>query len=305
MTIPIKNYPNVASMNENKKNIFLILTKKSIFLGVIIIAIITTLFAFMPPQPVMWGHTGSPSEATCTDCHGTYLINSGIGNVKINSVPAMNNNKYTPGQTYTMSVTVTQTSDSLYAFDFEAIDSLGNDAGTLIITDSIHTKKIIYSSNGRKNMFFNSLGYNYNTFTFKFNWIAPLNGIVNFYATGLVSNIDGTTYGDYVYSDSLINIKPATILGILKYLLNNSIEVYPNPASDNITIKRTSNIYLPFTIKLLDLEGKETTIYDNVINSNGTIYYNYKIPTQLPNGVYFIKVIINENTETKKIIISR
>ena len=281
-------------MKESKKH-----TPRKVLLIIIPIVIITlTLFSFMPPQPIMWGHTGSPSEGNCTVCHGSYVLNSHNGSVQISSIPLMTNNKYILGQTYTISVTVTQMGDSLYAFDFEAVDSLGNDAGNLIVTDSTHTKNITYAVNGRNNMFFNVLGNNYNSFTFKFNWVAPLNGKVSLYANGLVSNINGMTSGDYVYSDSIVNITPTNSSGVLNYLLDKETYIYPNPTKDVLNINCTGfDNSLPINITISDALGK--TIY-----TGHTSDAHYRLNTSAwDKGSYSVSLNQKEKSIHKKIVI--
>lgn len=273
---------------------------KKLFPFIVVLTVLSAIlfYSFMPPQPIMWGHTGSPGEGNCTDCHGSYILNSHNGNVLISTQPLLTNNHYIPGQTYTISVTVTQNGDSLYAFDFEAVDSLGNDAGTLIVTDSIHTKTIIYSVNGRKNMFFNSLGNNYNYYTFKFNWTAPVNGRVSFYADGLVSNINGMTTGDYVYSDSIVNITPSSQSGILNFLLDKELIVYPNPTRDYFIIKNTSNTFLySDTVDLIDGTGKHIFVSRSKTNVSNGNEVKYFLPQNMSNGIYYLKI----NSNYKKI----
>ncbi len=85
--------------------------------------------------------------------------------------------------------------------------------------------------------------------------------------------------GTCVDTSDCVNINPASIS---ESVLNNSFEVFPNPASNLVTIKNLENITITgFTI--IDVSGKivldETNNSNNVINVEG-----------LENGVYFLQV---------------
>jgi|SRR6185312_10824148 len=269
----------------------------SIFSLLIFVIIVCSAFCF-PPQPIMWGHTGSPGETTCTSCHGSYPLNPPHGgNVQIILMPAITNNEYIPNQTYTINIVVTHATDSVFAFDFEALDSLGQNIGTSIITDSVHTKKIIYTVNNRENIFFANLGNGLNSFTFKFNWVAPSSGIVNFYATGLVSNMNGMTSGDYVYSDSLINLKPLNTSSILNFLLLQDVKIYPNPANSTISIEvnKADNIK---QIIVSDILGKKLI----EINPNSLGHQQNIDVSKLTSGEYNIRIKTEVGIINKKIL---
>ncbi|MGZ3920336.1 MAG: fructose-bisphosphatase class III, partial [Bacteroidia bacterium] len=174
---------------------------------------------------IMWGRTGSPGETTCQSCHSDFALNSGGGFLKISTIPAIINNEYIPGNTYTVNVLISQANDSIFSFDFESLDSAGNDAGTFLITDNVHTTLHTYALNNRTNVFYGANGIGNGNFTFTFNWTAPMNGAVSFYAAGNVSNADGMTSGDYIYSDSLVHIKP-----------NNASVIENNYADKDLTL---------------------------------------------------------------------
>ena len=82
-----------------------------------------------------------------------------------------------------------------------------------------------------------------------------------------------------------------SILGIEDNLLLNSINVYPNPASDIIHISSSINIE---KIKMFDVLGKQVL----------TSYENKELKVDhLQSGLYFLKLFTNNGSATKKIII--
>ena len=106
------------------------------------------------------------------------------------------------------------------------------------------------------------------------------------------SNIDATTTQDYFSGlASGMESFDFSILGIEDNLLLNSINVYPNPASDIIYISSSINIE---AIKMFDVLGKQVL----------TSYENKELKVDhLQSGIYFLKLFTNNGSATKKIII--
>ncbi|MBK8807004.1 MAG: InlB B-repeat-containing protein [Bacteroidales bacterium] len=78
--------------------------------------------------------------------------------------------------------------------------------------------------------------------------------------------------------------------------LNVSIQLYPNPASENITIQ-FDRVMAEFSIQLFDLNSK--LIYSQ--NNTNVAQDNLNI-TKLSDGVYFVKVICDEGIIIKRVV---
>ena len=161
------------------------------------------------------GKTGSPGENTCTQCHGDFALNSGGGSVSITS-PNLTGWSYTPGQTYTINVTVSKSGVQLFGLGFESLLSTGANAGTLVITNSVETHLLSANVSGssRTNVVQETDGgASSNSHTFSFNWVAPSSGAGNltFYAVGMACDNTGGTGGDYVYTTTQI-VSEATVV---------------------------------------------------------------------------------------------
>jgi len=84
---------------------------------------------------------------------------------------------------------------------------------------------------------------------------------------------------------------------------------YPNPVNSNTVIEYTlaenSKVYL----KVFDASGKQISTLVNEEQKSGTYRLTWDIrgvtKKQLPNGVYFYRLIAGDYTDTKKIIICR
>lgn len=152
------------------------------------------------------GKTGSPGESTCQSCHADFALNSGPGMISISNF-GMNNWQYVPGQTYPITVTVSQAGLTKFGFGLECLTGSNINAGTLSIVDPNATKLLGKVVNGvnRINATHTLNGtYNLNSQSFIVNWTAPPAGTgpVTFYFAGNATNDDITTNGDYIYSSN-------------------------------------------------------------------------------------------------------
>lgn len=87
-------------------------------------------------------------------------------------------------------------------------------------------------------------------------------------------------------------ISPPIITGINNVeKIISEITIYPNPTSNQLIIDSEQKIN---EISIIDITGKTLRVYTTSLNSINV--------SDLPSGIYFIKLITNENTITKKLI---
>ncbi|MDG5491225.1 T9SS type A sorting domain-containing protein [Psychroserpens sp. SPM9] len=106
------------------------------------------------------------------------------------------------------------------------------------------------------------------------------------------SNIDGTTTQDYFggFITGMESIMFDT-LSTLEVIIDDSVSVYPNPASDIIYIKTLNTIE---SLQLFDILGKRVV---NSKNENEIKVSDYQ------SGVYVLKVKTNKGQVIKRIVI--
>jgi hypothetical protein len=133
---------------------------------------------------------------------------------------------YVPGQTYNMSVTVSQTGLSLFGVGVEALLSSGANAGTLTITDfnSTQIKSVTVAGNSRRNVVHTENGgASPDSKVFTFDWTAPPagSGNITFYFSGVAANNNNNNNLDYVYNASQVftesclpPVQPGNISGV-------------------------------------------------------------------------------------------
>ncbi len=160
----------------------------------------------MYKQTGIAGKTGSPGESTCQSCHGDFALNSGPGTISISNF-GMNNWQYVPGQTYPITVTVSQLGAPKFGFGLECLTSSNQNAGSLTIIDPTATKllgKVVNGVNRINATHVLNGTYSLDSRSFIVNWTAPPagTGTVKFYFAGNATNDDVSTSGDYIYNAS-------------------------------------------------------------------------------------------------------
>jgi hypothetical protein len=205
------------------------------------------------------GVSGAPNENTCndTDCHNSYAVNSGTGSITISS-SNLTNWTYTPGTTYSITVTVAQSNINLFGLCFEALKANGDNAGTLVAGNDTQIKLKTVGGFQRKSITHdNNTGATANSHSFTFNWTAPATNIgdITFYAAGLAANDNGNELGDRVYSTS--QVVSASAVGLQEIVDQQStLDVYPNPASNAIRFKNGGLISMVDAVTIIDSNGR-------------------------------------------------
>jgi hypothetical protein len=252
--------------------------------------------------------SGAPGEVNCTTsgCHQSFVTNSGPGSVTINFDNGATT--YIPGKTYTINVEVDQSSLIRFGFQMVALKNSDNtNIGTFIPTDA--------SRNQVTTGYGNLSDRKYITYTFKstsstvagkgtwtFNWTAPANdeGSITFYIASIAANNDGNDLGDYCYTSSLkINsnappINPADF----------SINIFPNPAKDNINVNYSITETSQVTIDLIDLQGKVVEQLFDAVQNEGEYKLSLPFTNLYKGGAYFVRFDCNEKTTFKKLFIT-
>ena len=236
------------------------------------------------------GASGAPGETTCndTDCHNSFALNSGSGSISIAS-PDLTDWAYVPGTTYTISVTVAQSSINLFGLCFEALKPNGDNAGTLHAATGTQIKNKTVGGFQRKSITHNNnTGASANSHTFTFTWTAPTTdiGTITFYVAGLAANGDDHESNDYVYSTSQeVTAASVGLFEIMNY--RESIHVFPNPATSKIQFNLTAVSSLVDEAIIMDLKGNTIARFPkntwNISGNNGLLDID-----NLPFGSYTI-----------------
>jgi hypothetical protein len=172
-----------------------------------LLMVLATVFVFANSAGPPAGYTSAFGEPNCTQCHDSYDVDSGDGEFFIDGVPEA----YTPGETYTITVSLGQIGQRRWGFQLVARnESDGSRAGTITVTDSLRTQ--ILTQGGRQYIEHTMPGTYEGRVdgpvTWQFDWTAPDPGDDNvvFAAAGNAANGDGELTGDYIYTYSVTTV---------------------------------------------------------------------------------------------------
>jgi len=199
-------------------------------------------------------HTGAPGESNCTACHSSFALNSGTATrtLVLDATPGLT--AYTPGQTYTVVYTLSQTSVTKFGFQATVKRANGNSAGTLISTSpnqtSISGNYINQNSGG-------TAATSAGTRVWTFSWTAPAAGAgtVTFYVVGNATNADNSTGGDRIYTNSFSFTEAAAPAAVNAATFTPAAICRGGSVSVNFTINGTFTSGNVFTAQLSDASG--------------------------------------------------
>ncbi len=144
--------------------------------------------------------TGAPGESTCAGCHGN--LNTGNGSIVVTGPDA-----YAAGDTIDVFVQVEDAGQSRWGFEVTVLDDSNEPAGSVILTDLARTQLSVAGGTGRQYVKHTSLGTDPGTPNVSpgwgFRWAVPvpIPDAVTFYIVGIAANGNGSTSGDYTYTD--------------------------------------------------------------------------------------------------------
>lgn len=142
--------------------------------------------------------TGAPGEGTCRDCHNSYGLNTGGGNIMVMGIPEM----YDPGMTYTLTVSVYDPGMSQFCFELTTVAEEDEaPAGSFSCIDSTETC-IRGGGKSIKTTKMGCMGATDYTKTWDVRWSSPSKAEcpITFYGCGLGGDANGNKGGDRVYT---------------------------------------------------------------------------------------------------------
>ena len=243
--------------------------------------------------------SGSPSDgATCakSGCHaGTATAQ---GNMITSNIPAAG---YIPGNTYTITVSISQAGISKFGFSITPQNSAGTVLGTLVITNTTETQLKNVGHQYVTHKAAGNTGTGSKTWTF--DWIAPTvgTGAVPFYAAVNAANGNGNASGDQIYTD-VYTVEEDITTGIQTNMNDVDFAVFPNPVEGNtIQVNFNANAESSTRIRVLSLHGELVNEINHMAISNGNQQTTLNLDS-LAKGVYFIEIQNHLGNKTTRFI---
>lgn len=243
------------------------------------------------------GYSGGAGEFNCTKCH-TGTLNSGPGTVSLTSdAPS---GIYQPGDTYTITATVTQS--GLSRFGFQTLSAynpvLLKTSGTQLITNTTETQQ---KASGVKRYVTHKLagttGTGTKTWTYK--WIAPnpAEGSVTFYGGFNAANNSNSSSGDKIYTTSLtLDAAPTSIDDLSEDA--EGVSVYPTLAEDVVNLKWEAGNTAIVRVDVFSLSGALMLTSDYPGISEGGSFET----VTLGAGTYYVRVLRGDKVSVHKIV---
>jgi hypothetical protein len=295
--------------------------KKIIYVSLFFVCIV--FFAFKNKKPYFSslapaGYSGI-SGFSCSSCHSSFAPNSGGGNVTVTGLPLSG---YNPGQTYPLSVTVTHGSAdrTRWGFVLKAANSANSPVGTFSAGASSAVISDVssgdFSEIGHAPAVFTAAG---NTYTFTgISWKAPTtptpsDATISFYSVGNAANNNGSTNGDFIYTNIYAGITLPVVLNFINIAKTNdqkailSWQTAQEANSSHFEIQKSFDGTAFTTIGRLDAAGNSSlpkdysftdasnTVYDKQLyyrlkqeDLNGAVTYSKILPIRFKQSSVFI-----------------
>lgn len=228
--------------------------------------------------------TNAPGSSAnkCTSCH----TGGNFGTISVDLVmmtdSALAVTEYTPGSTYTLTATVSNSAGSPagYGLQMVALKTSDNSNAGVLASPSANAKLSNLASRTYLEQKTTS-----STNVFSVNWTAPAEGSgdVTFYFGANAVNGNGNNGGDkavltdFTFSEAIIPVDTTDSSNAVTEILEIQHMIYPNPAKDYL--------YLNSSSEVSDLQVFD--VFGNVISNWN--WQNEKIDvSKLQNGVYFM-----------------
>ena len=293
--------------------------KKNIFIAAIFVSSVGLISSTLvstegDPHDVMKSgggpanNTNAPGEKTCSGAEGTSACHS--GGIPDNSGPATTlisssgGMMYVPGQTYTITCSITHQSRTRFGFQCTARRLSNNSVGgNITVTDATNTwlHPATFANCTSCQYICHKLAGSYFTSTtgsWTFSWTAPSSNIGNIrmYACfNAVNNNNTNDNGDETYYSTL-TLTPSMTGIDEQSIFSSSVNIFPSPSGGEFTIS-TEGINASKAFTIYNVQGKEV---DKISSSSESTEVNL---SKQPKGLYFIKVSCDKKTAVKKVVI--
>ena len=254
-------------------------------------------------------NTNAPGEKTCSGVEGTSNCHS--GSIPDNTGPATvsitssGGTMYVPGQTYTITPTITHATRMRFGFQLTA-RRVSNNSNTGNLTVAVADTSLMWTQfpgygscqtcefimHKKAGTFFAST-----TGQWSFTWTAPATnvGTIRLYACFNAANNDNAETGDEIYYTTLTLTPSAT--GIDEQnIFSSSINIFPSPSNGEFVINMEEN-YSAKDFTIYNVRGKQI---EKIISRSESTSIDL---AKYPKGIYFLKISFGEKTAIKKVVI--
>jgi hypothetical protein len=246
------------------------------------------------------GNTGAPGENNCTACHsGTTASGDGFNILEW----ADGINSYTPGETYTIQLSMNDASNK-NGFQLVALTSSGNaQAGTMVITDELRTQ-LLNGSAGKRYVGHRTAGTSVSQWSF--NWTAPATNVGNviFYVATNKSNSNGQTSGDLIRLSQHTFAAPESSSSLTAYeMIQASLRIGFNKEASLVSILFSTDESEPMHVNIMNAQGQSVQSHSLGMSYPGENNKEVRLKQQLSAGIYFVNFFVGNKAYSEKILV--
>ncbi len=275
--------------------------KKRLFSISILATVLVSVSAFVKiSSGGIIGVSGAPGESNCSACHGA---STGLTIVGINATPAFVANQYVPGQTYTLDITITNTSFTKFGFDCEILTLANANAGTMTTAFA----GVQFANSGtRKNATQTTPKTGSGSVIFSFVWVAPLSGTAKIYVAGNAVNGNGSTSGDVPGNNVFALTANTSVSGINDPVISSAnFNLYPNPVISDFRMQYTLIHDGNVKATLYNLHGQEVNVLLSENQTVGVHSVSAVLPSDLQAGIYMVKLSVNSMPYAQRMLVKQ
>jgi hypothetical protein len=248
------------------------------------------------------GYCNDPRNGrkTCktTGCHP--VITAASWSSITSNVPGSG---YIPGNTYTITATVTRANHSKFGFQISDQTLAGVTGGQLTsinsavqIRDSLSNHYATHTSAGTTG----TTG----SHTWTFQWVAPSSGtgLVRFFGAFNVTNNNNGALGDTIVLDSMtVN---ESVMGLNAIAdVQSDFRIFPNPAADYLTIETSVQHPSDVQIALIDSRGANVSLLFSQADFSGDLKNTFELRGKYSPGIYFLKITAGNKINVERVVI--
>jgi hypothetical protein len=273
---------------------------KKILLTIITLFVFVAIIAHGGYGPSGYCNDPRNGRKTCktTGCHPT--LSAASWSSITSDVPGSG---YIPGNTYTITATVTRASHTKFGFEISDQTLAGLTGGALAnintavqIRDSLSNHYAGHTSTGTTG----TSGFH----TWQFHWVAPASGtgMVRFFGAFNVTNNNNGDLGDTIVLDSMTVTESIMGLNPINDFQSN-FRIFPNPASNFLSVETNVGQSSDIEVMLVNARGANTTLLFSEKNFAGDFRNTFDLQGKYSAGIYFLKVSIGNKTSVERIVI--
>lgn len=248
--------------------------------------------------------TGAPGEQNCTQCHfGSTLDGTSENQLVMLNAQFQTVTSYTPGQTYTVSLTLASNPDKK-GFSATVLDPSNNMAGALTGSGLGGTQDFQNGPGTRDYVSHTSTSNTSTTSLWAWSWTAPASNVgdVTFYVASNVANNNNTTSGDMIYLSEHIF---GSVAGVEEQKIESTFTAGYSIDQNTVVLDFTSLTSEDVFFNLVDMNGK--SVFSKALSKSliGTNKQSVALPAEIKNGMYVVTVFVGNKPMSANIMVQK